>query len=124
MTPVRSPADRCPGMRPSGSSMIKRARRVSDLRRCGTKWPGAPPRPRSFAKAAARPKTARHAGEIKPAWQVLPLSQKVLFRQFDAAMAQDVIGRRDVKKELRHAEGQQQRLAGKLPGRAIAKRKD
>jgi hypothetical protein len=36
--------------------------------------------------------------------------QKVLLDQIDAAMAQDVISRRDVKKELRYAESQQQGL--------------
>jgi hypothetical protein len=50
-------------------------------------------------------------------------SQKILLGEIDAAMAQDVIGRRDVKKELRHAEGQQQGLAGKVSRRAISKRK-
>lgn len=39
-------------------------------------------------------------------------------------MAEDVIGRCHVKKELRHAEGQQQRLAGKLPRHAVTECKD
>jgi hypothetical protein len=39
-------------------------------------------------------------------------------------MAQDVIGRRDVEKELRHAEGQQQRSTGKLSCRTVPERED
>src|SRR5665213_180101 len=33
-------------------------------------------------------------------------SQKILLGEFDAGMAQDVVGRGDVKEELRHAERQ------------------
>ena len=47
-------------------------------------------------------------------------SQKVLLGEIDAAMAQDVIGRRDVKKELRYAESQQQGLTRKFAPGTIA----
>ena len=39
-------------------------------------------------------------------------------------MAQDIVGRCQVKKELRHAEGQQQGLTGKFSRRAIPKCED
>ena len=39
-------------------------------------------------------------------------------------MAQDVVGGRDMKKELRHSEGQQQRLSVEGPRRAVLEGKD
>jgi hypothetical protein len=39
---------------------------------------------------------------------------EVLLDEIDAAMAQDIVGRRRVKKELRRAESQQRALAGKF----------
>ena len=40
--------------------------------------------------------------------------QKILLGNIDAGMAQDVVGRRDMKEELRNAERQQQRFAGEF----------
>ena len=51
-------------------------------------------------------------------------SQKILLGEIDAAMAQDVVSRRNVEKELRHAESQQQRLAGELSLRSIPECED
>ena len=39
-------------------------------------------------------------------------------------MAQDVVGRRDVKEELRDAERQQQRSPGERPGSTVLERED
>ena len=41
-------------------------------------------------------------------------SEKILLGNIDTGMAQDVVGRRDMKEELRNAERQQQRFAGEF----------
>jgi hypothetical protein len=43
---------------------------------------------------------------------------KILLDEIDAGVAQDVVGRGDVKKELRHAECQQQRSSSKTARRS------
>src|ERR1700745_686608 len=109
IVPAPSAADRCRRTPQSGSSTIRQARSESESKLGGTRWPEGPLQ-RKFCAA----KTTSEAVELFEARSDLlsfwlnRLSQKILLGEFDAAMAQDVIRRRDVEKELRHAEGQQQ----------------
>ena len=75
---------------------------------------------RRFRGATQRNGRTRRGGEPGPQGTAksgslnLPArrSQKIHLDEFDAPMARDVVGRRYVKEELRHAEREQQRLAG------------
>jgi hypothetical protein len=73
-------------------------------------------------------KTAAKCNPVDPAGLTLRLrnwfSQKILLDEIDAAMAQDIVGRRHVKKELRQTESQQQRLTGKISLRPVPKGED
>ncbi len=79
------------------------ALRAFEAARC----PAAPPPPMWSARTSARGRSARpepgHAGLGGP--------RKSFFAEIDAGVAQDVVGRCDMKEELRNAEGQDQRLA-------------
>src|SRR4051812_48551039 len=48
--------------------------------------------------------------------------QKILLGNIDTGMAQDVVGRRDMKEELRNAERQQQRFSGEFSLGAVLER--
>jgi len=68
--------------------------------------PGAAPPPTCCARTAAE--TDRSGFELSRR------PQKILLGEINAGVPQDVVSRRDVKKELRNAERQQQRLSGKF----------
>src|SRR5882724_5583539 len=49
-----------------------------------------------------------------PRWTSSRRPQKILLGNIETGMAQDVVGRRDMKEELRNAERQQQRFSGEF----------
>src|SRR5258708_4834007 len=51
-------------------------------------------------------------------------SQESSFGEMDACVSQDIVGRRDMKRELRDAEGQEQRPAGEGSPRTILESKN
>src|ERR1700687_104902 len=104
-------------MPPSSSWTIARARRGSVLRRSKAKGPDEPRLRISSGTTAAKSSPSIRLGLT---W----CSQKILLDEIDAAMAQDVVCRGDVKKELRRAESKQKGLAGKSSLRTVPKREN